>query len=662
MRWAKIILFSYVGVIAAMVLASLIGLAFSPKVARATDTYYEAYWNTCESFDPSKAYDTVSRMMIDQCLEALYGYDGDEWSYNILPTLAAELPEVSEDGLVYTIRLRPHVRYPAEVWDADNPGQLVPVEPWRDEPRYVEARDFVFAFKRMCDFHMSSPHYASTAQGRIVGADEFYRATEQRDAATYYYDEIDLPGVRALDAMTLQIELTKPYPQLIYKLAQAACTPMPEEYYRHYAVTVPTARANAGLPPSEHREVHDRRQMRWRMLGTGPYRLQEYQRERFVKFDLNPMYRGRPDWDGNPSGAGGVDPTKPPERVLPYAVKKQEYLYSKNALPRWFNFTLGAYDKIQQIPRDKFGAAMEGGEISDDLEQIGMRQKLVPWPSIEYIAFHLKDDVLRDNLPLRRAMSLAINRELLNEVFRSGEELVPQGLVPPGSFTYKADYLAPYYRYDEAEAARLAEEARELHRARFGTELPTLRLSFRSPSSATRQVAEFLRLSWQKIGIETSPEFYDFGKWLENLRARNYQVNNAGWVGDYPDEETFLQLFYSRNYAGGGSNSTGYSNPEFDSLYEQAKVMLRSPERDALYERMARIIEDDVPVIMLYYRTRREFFFDWLGEVVPHVYLRAQPAYYRLDGELRRARLSGEVSGTLEELRASGAWPKEPSP
>lgn len=662
MRWAKITLFAYLGVIGAIVLASLLGLAFSPAVARDPDTYYEAYWNTCESFDPSKAYDTVSRLMIDQCLESLYDYDGDAWNYDLIPSLAAGMPEVSEDGLTYTIRLRPNVRYPDRVWDPDDPTRLVPVEPWRDTPRYVEARDFVFAFKRMCDFHMSSPHYAATAQGRIVGADAFFQASEKLDPESYYYDELDLPGVRTLDAQTLQIELTKPYPQLIYKLALAACSPMPEEYYYHYAVRVPTEQANAGVSEKDKREFHDRRQMRWRMLGTGPYRLKEYQRERFVKFDLNPLYRGRPEWDGHPSGLGGVDPAKPADRVLPYAVKAQEYLYSKNALPRWFNFTLGAYDKIQQIPRDKFGAAMEGGEISDDLEQIGMRQKLVPWPSIEYIAFHLKDEVLRDNLPLRRAMSLAIDRELLNELFRSGEELVPQGLVPPGSFTYGPDYLAPYYRFDPEEAARLAEEAKRVHRERFGTALPKLTVTFRSPSSATRQTAEFLRLSWKKIGIDTEPEFFDFGKWLENLRARNYQVNSAGWVGDYPDEETFLQLFYSKNYAGGGSNSTGYGNPEFDALYERAKVMLRSPERDALYEEMARIIERDVPVIMLYYRTRREFFFDWLGEVVPHVYLRAQPAYYRLDGELREARLSGAVRGTLEELRARGEWPREPGP
>ena len=655
MRRAKILLLGYLGTIGAIVLIALLGLAFSPTVERDLDTYYEAYWNTVDSFDPCRAYDTVSSLMLDQVVEGLYEYDGDRWDYTIIPGLAADMPDISEDGRVYTVRLRPNVRYPAAMWDPDDPDQEVPVEPWRDEPRYVKADDFVFAFKRLCDFHNASPHFAGTAQDRIIGATEFFEATERRDKYSWYYDDLDIPGVRALDDLTLQIELDAPYPQLIYKLMGFPLGPMPKEYYRHYAVTLPTEKHNRENP-DDRRTFHQRRDIEFMMLGTGPYRLKEYQRERFVKFDLNEMYRGRPEWDGNPSGLGGVDPSKPRERTLPYSVKKQEYRYSRNAMARWFNFSLGVYDKIQQIPKDKFGAAIEGGEISPALAQTGMKQKIVPWPSVEYMAFHMKEEMFARNKPLRQAMSLAIDRVQYNKQFRNSEEMVPQGFVPPGSFTYDADYLAPFYRYDPEEAARLAQEAKRLHREMFGKDMPAFTASFRSTASATKQAAEYLKLAWRNIGIDVELEFYDFGKWLENLRARNYQVNNAGWVGDYPDEETFLALFYSRNYAGGGQNSTGFSNAEYDALYEQAKTMLDSPERRELYVRMARIIEEECPVFLLYYRTRREFYFDWLGDISPHVYLRAQPAYYRLDGELREARLNGELEGTLEELKEEGLW------
>ncbi|MGI9014949.1 MAG: ABC transporter substrate-binding protein [Phycisphaerales bacterium] len=627
MRRAKFLLMAYLIAIGCIIFATIISLALSPPVARDTKTFYEAYWNTVNTFDPVKAYDTVSNLMVDQSLEGLFEYDGDKWNFDIIPCLASELPEISNDGTVYIIRIRPNVRYSTTWWD-DASDEWKPVEPWGDTPRHVTAHDFVFSMKRLCDFHNSSPHYAGTAQDRLVGATEFFNATEQRDETTWYYDDIELAGARALDDYTLRLELKQPYPQLIYKLMGNAVSPMPQEYYEFYARN-----------PANNE--HDRDRMKYRMLGTGPYLLAGYERERHVRFVKNEHYRGRPDVDGHPSGQGGTNPLLAPERVLPYSVEQQEYIFSKNDLARWFNFKLGAFDKIQQIPKDKFGAAMEGGEISPDLAAIGMRQSQVPWPSIEYIAFHVRDHPVLRNKPLRQAMSLAIDRVQYNRQFRNNEEIVPNGLVPPGSFTYDENHQATWYRYDPEEARKLADEAKRLHRERHGEALPKLTLSFRATSSATRQAAEFLKLSWAQIGIEVEMEFYDFGKWLDNLRNRNYQINSAGWVGDYPDEETFLQLFYSPNYAGGGSNSTGFSSREFDALYEQAKVMMDSPERRDLYLKMAAIVEEELPVIMLYYRTRREFFFDWIGEdFKPHVYLRAQPAYFHFDGELRARRLS----------------------
>ena len=656
MRRAKILLLTYLAVIGAMVAASLVGLALSPPVEREPTTYYEGYWNTVNTFDPARAYDTVSNLMVDQSIEGLYEYDGDAWNYDIIAGLASAMPEISEDGRTYTIKLRPNVRYPARWWDEENDTWQV-MEPWQDTPRHVKADDFVFAMKRLADFHNSSPHYAAIMQDKVVGSNDFFAATQQHEKTDWYYDDIELAGVRALDDLTLQIELKAPFPQLIYKLMGSPVSPMPKEYYYHYAVKLPTEKRNADRPESKQETWHDRGLMKYRMIGTGPYEFAGYERERFVRFVKNELYRGRPNVDGHPSGKGGVHPSLPPGRVLPYAVENQEYLFSNNAMARWFNFTLGSFDKIQQIPKDKFGAAMEGGEISDELAQIGMRQSQVPWPSIEYLAFHLKDHPVLRNKPLRQAMSLAIDRVQYNDQFRNNEEMVPNGFVPPGSFTYDPNHQAGMYRFDPEEAKRLADEAKRLHQERFGEPLPKLNLQFRSTSSATKQAAEFLRLSWAKIGIEVELDFYDFGKWLDNLRGRNYQINNAGWVGDYPDEETFLQLFYSRNYEGGGPNSSGFDNREYDRLYEESKSMVDSPERRELYRKMAAIIEEELPVVMLYYRTRREFFFDWIGpDFKPHVYLRAQPAYFRFDGDLRDARLSDEVTGTYEQLIESGQW------
>jgi ABC-type transport system substrate-binding protein len=636
-RRAKVIMLAYLGAIACLVVVAMVGLALAPPVQRDPQTYYEAYWNTAQTFDSAKAYDTVSNKMVEQCVESLYEYDGFKPGYPLIPALAASMPEVSEDGRVYTIRLRPNVRYPSRWADG------TPVEPWRDEPRHVRAEDFVFAFKRIADFHNASNHYGQILQGRIVGAETFRKATEQRDPETWYYDEVELPGVRAIDPLTLQIELQEPFPQLIYKLNHAATGPMPKEYYKHYTVDA-TGR-------------HNRRVMKWRLLGTGPYQLVDYQRERHVLFTTNPLYRGRPDVDGHPIGLGGPHPSLAPDEIMPYSVRHQAYLFTRESLPRWYNFTLGGYDKIWFIPMDKFGEAIEGGEVSARYAGRGMRQVTVPRPTIEYCGFHMKDDVFRHNLPLRQAMNLAIDREEYVRKFLNGDAILPAGLVTPGSFTWDPDRQAVLFTYDPDRARLLVEEAKRLHRERYGEELPTITYTLRGNRASSLARGEFLRLCWKAVGLDVEIEALDFAKWLDEVYAHNLQSYSSGWVADYPDEETYLGLFYGPSYDG-GSNATGYQNAEYDRLYEQARVMQDSPERRDLYRRMARMIEEDVPIALLYYHVRREMYFDWLGDLQIHVYLKAQPMYYRLDGALREARLSGRVEGTLQELHATGRWPE----
>ena len=128
MRWTKRIMLAYLVGIGAIVVVAVFGLVTAPPVERDPGTFYEAYWNTAQTFDSAKAYDTVSSKMVDQCVEALYEYDGFDPDFTIVPVLAAAMPEISADGRVYTIRLRPNICYPARWSDG------TPVEPWRDEP------------------------------------------------------------------------------------------------------------------------------------------------------------------------------------------------------------------------------------------------------------------------------------------------------------------------------------------------------------------------------------------------------------------------------------------------------------------------------------------------------------------------------------------------
>ena len=73
------------------------------------------------------------------------------------------------------------------------------------------------------------------------------------------------------------------------------------------------------------------------------------------------------------------------------------------------------------------------------------------------------------------------------------------------------------------------------------------------------------------------------------------------WVADYPDEENFLSLFYSKNWTPKGFNYSHYSNTRFDLLYEQAQEELNDSIRYSYYQEMDNILMEDIPIIPIYY-------------------------------------------------------------
>src|SRR5690606_41483868 len=75
----------------------------------------------------------------------------------------------------------------------------------------------------------------------------------------------------------------------------------------------------------------------------------------------------------------------------------------------------------------------------------------------------------------------------------------------------------------------------------------------------------------------------------------------ASWIADYPDAENYLSLFYSKNFTPNGPNYTHFSNATFDFLYEKALQTVNEDERKQLYKQMNDIIEEEVPVIVLFY-------------------------------------------------------------
>ena len=83
---------------------------------------------------------------------------------------------------------------------------------------------------------------------------------------------------------------------------------------------------------------------------------------------------------------------------------------------------------------------------------------------------------------------------------------------------------------------------------------------------------------------------------MRDLNERRYPFFSAGWIGDYPDSQNFLDLLF---HSGSSQNHTGYSNPEVDGLLEQARVETDPERRTALYREAERLIVADAPWVPL---------------------------------------------------------------
>jgi len=593
MRLTRWIFFSYMLVVA-VVLAGIVAPFALGRRDRHRDpnTLYVAYASNIRGLDPAAINDTTSSSVAGNIFECLYNYRYGVRPYELFPQVAAEMPRISPDGKVWTIPLRRGIRFYdplKEVW----PDGVGPE---------VTARDYIYSWKRIANFHLgNTANYSAIFQGRIAGLDDWWAYTKSCPGTGAIDWDRPVEGLKALDDFTIQITLTRPYPQLIYNLAH-----------------LPTA----AVSRQAVEKLGDR--IRQRPIGTGPYVLVEHLEEQRIVFEANPIYRGRPDVDG----CAAV----PAAERLP-RIRRIQVEYFAEDVPRWLRFRQGLLD-ISGIPREAYNQAISirSGDLTEQMKADGVVLEKSPEPTVWYVGFNMLDPVVGKNKPLRQAMSMAFDRERFIRVYENGRGIPAKGPIPPGFPTYDAEAVNPYARFDLEAARRKMDEARAVH----GGAIPPLTLLMPGTETSARQMAEFFIAQMARIGLTVKPEFRTWARFQEMVDDKQAQMFMLGWVADYPDEQTFLQLFYGGNTDRGGVNSANYVNPEYDAIYEQAVAMNPSPQRDALYRRLARIVEEDCPWIFTFHSVEYVLYYNWIGNLKTMDYGNGMRMYLTLDGEARR--------------------------
>ena len=194
-----------------------------------------------------------------------------------------------------------------------------------------------------------------------------------------------------------------------------------------------------------------------------------------------------------------------------------------------------------------------------------------------------------DNPLVRMALSRAIDRQrICRAILRAGQEPA-YSLVPP---------VLPRYRAAEAKSYDLEAAKRLLAQAGYpnGRGLRSIEILFNT-SDGHRKIAEAIQQDWQRLGVDVRLRNLEWQTYLSTTRKMDYDVARAGWIGDYPDPNTFLDLFVT----GGVQNETGWGNHTFDQLIDRATEEPDAKKRMLILHQAEEIIMGELPVFPIYF-------------------------------------------------------------
>jgi oligopeptide transport system substrate-binding protein len=197
-----------------------------------------------------------------------------------------------------------------------------------------------------------------------------------------------------------------------------------------------------------------------------------------------------------------------------------------------------------------------------------------------------------DDPRIRRALSLVIDRPALCEKVLRGGRTPAYTLTPPGIAGYTA---TPAFTENTDEARRLLAEAGFPGGAGFP------RLELLMSKGGNSQLPEAIQQMWKtQLGIDIAIVLQESRVMFDSLRTKTYDLSIAGWVGDYLDPSSFLELFRTGN----GNNHTGWSSPAYDRLLDEALRTGDDALRYPIYQRAEALLLADMPIGPLIYGRR----------------------------------------------------------
>ncbi len=547
-----------------ILIISLLAFAACTKNKQKTDTLSISLQQEIATLDPANCYDTVCWVPVAHVYETLYEFEYLKRPYSLRPLLAESLPSVSRDRLTYTFKIKKGIKY--------HDSEYLP------KGREVKAIDFVNQIKRLAFLGSRSQGWF-LFEGKVKGFNE-WREAAGTDLNKFF--SLEVPGVRALDDQTLVIELIRPYPQLLWAMTLNFTSPMPEEAIR-------SANNDFSL----------------KAVGTGPYKIvsynpnQEVTLKKFAQYATS-VYPGEGDRYAHEHGL-----MKDAGAKLPF-VENIKLVVIKESQTDWLNFMSKKTDMINLV-KDHYDLALNpDGKLRPEVVKENIQLQASPTLIYWWINFNMKDPLFGKNINLRRAIAHGVNTEKYIEIFTRSVAQKANSIYPPGIPGYSPSSELPY-KYDLELAKKYLADAG----FPGGKGFPKgVIYDVRGTDTRKRQMGEFVQQELRNLGIEIEVRLNTFPNFLDKSRKGELQFWQGGWVLDYPDAENVLQLLATSNI--GGSNSSLYSNPEYDKLFEELRLLEDGAPKFSLMGRMEKIVNADLPWIMQYYSRNYILYHDHL--------------------------------------------------
>ena len=421
---------------------------------------------------------------------------------------------------------------------------------------------YTFWLREDVYFH-NDPVFPGGKGRRMVASDVEYSLSRIMDhkvaspGAWIFNDRLDSlrPFVSVSDSM-FQIRLARPFHPILGILGMPYCSVVAREAVEAYGAD-----------------------FRRHPVGTGPFAFSAWEEGQALILRRHTRY-----FEQDAQG-----------KSLPrLEAVKISFLDSKSS--EFLAFQEGRLDFVNDIDANfKDEILTRKGELKPEWSGRIVLQKH-PYLNTEYLGINVDtagagSNPLKNKL-VRQAMNMAIDRPKMMLYLRNSIGTPAEsGFVPEGMAGF-GDHPVKGYHYDPERSKVLLAKAGYPD----GKGLPEIKL-LTIPIYA--ELGAFVARQLEEVGIHARVEAIQRGTLLEMNAKGEAPFFRASWIGDYPDPENYLSVFYGRNPA--PPNYTRYRRPAFDSLYQEAIRETNDSLRHILYVRMDQMVTDDAPVIPLWY-------------------------------------------------------------